>query len=579
MRKKLCRSSLIFFLGLSFFFMLWIGNVYAQPSIKVSTDKSVYTLGQDTMKFSVDLENSGEKETVDIHVVVLSPLNTFYEFPDWNTAFLPSYENVNLESGANRQMSKKLSVQVSGQEPPFLVPGEYQLLAATSEAGTYNFVGNIAVKSFTVNDPEPKSAALFIEPGTKIVGVTSPTYSGIQVNRNGKIYAEGTRNTPILMTGAKESGSSKWGGVYLDGFAPINKKTPAAGEADTGLFGGNKPDDSSGLLRYVVVAHGGSSFDPETQLNGIAFQGVGRGTVIDYIQVHQNKDDGVEFFGGTANAKHVYLTDNEDDSLDWTYGWQGKIQYVSVVKAPGGDQGIEADNLEADNSAQPRSEPYLANLTMQGDSGTGEGMRLRRGTGVHIYNLICNGFSEGQINIDSTGTFDYAPSSIMPTGLTIRNSIIHGSMLFDEEAGDPFLVSSWYNGQSNLTQDPKINGLNKLTSTSPASLKSGKSTAIINDPFFDQVDYVGAFDPNKSETWEKGWTIKSGETSASAGIWNDSLINTESPCPDTVGGLEVTDNGDGTCTVATGQMTEDGTFTNDKIWKLESGPIEVGTQN
>ena len=70
----------------------------------------------------------------------------------------------------------------------------------------------------------------------------------------------------------------------------------------------------SGVLRYVVVKYAGSLVDPENELNGIAFQGVGNGTVVDYVQVHNNSDDGIECFGGTVNLKHVILTGNGDDS-------------------------------------------------------------------------------------------------------------------------------------------------------------------------------------------------------------------------------------------------------------------------
>ena len=46
-----------------------------------------------------------------------------------------------------------------------------------------------------------------------------------------------------------------------------------------------------------MVKYAGANVDPENQLNGIAFQGVGDGTTVDYIEVYNNLDDGVEFFG------------------------------------------------------------------------------------------------------------------------------------------------------------------------------------------------------------------------------------------------------------------------------------------
>ena len=43
------------------------------------------------------------------------------------------------------------------------------------------------------------------------------------------------------------------------------------------------------------------------ELNGITFGGVGSGTTVDYVQVHNNADDCVEFFGGTVDVKHSYV--------------------------------------------------------------------------------------------------------------------------------------------------------------------------------------------------------------------------------------------------------------------------------
>ncbi len=54
------------------------------------------------------------------------------------------------------------------------------------------------------------------------------------------------------------------------------------------------------------------------ELNGIALQGVGRGTVVDNVQVNRNQDDGIEFFGGTVNVSNVFINGAEDDSIDWT---------------------------------------------------------------------------------------------------------------------------------------------------------------------------------------------------------------------------------------------------------------------
>ena len=83
-----------------------------------------------------------------------------------------------------------------------------------------------------------------------------------------------------------------------------------AGEGGTvvGNYGGNDPADNSGMLRYVRIAEGGLVAGPNNEINGLTLQGVGHGTSIEYIQVHGNLDDGIEWFGGTVNVRYAVLT-------------------------------------------------------------------------------------------------------------------------------------------------------------------------------------------------------------------------------------------------------------------------------
>ncbi len=147
----------------------------------------------------------------------------------------------------------------------------------------------------------------------------------------------------------------------------------------------------------VRVQYAGNRFRDTNELNGIAFQGVGAGTVVENIQVHANEDDGVEFFGGTVNARNIVLTDVRDDSLDWTEGWTGSIQNLLVVQdqdfnaIEAADNGIEADNLEGNTNDTPRSQPKIANATFIGRPDT-TGAVLRRGTGTNLTNVIFNNF-------------------------------------------------------------------------------------------------------------------------------------------------------------------------------------------
>ena len=128
-------------------------------------------------------------------------------------------------------------------------------------------------------------------------------------------------------------------------------------------------------------------------MNGIAFQGVGAGTTIENIQVVNGKDDGVEFFGGTANAKNVIVVDAQDDSLDWTFGWTGTIENVCLLQLNGpSERLIEGDNFEDNTDITPRSKPNIKNITARANPNRGsgalaaDGFRIRRGSDVIISN-------------------------------------------------------------------------------------------------------------------------------------------------------------------------------------------------
>ena len=304
---------------------------------------------------------------------------------------------------------------------------------------------------------------LGIESGTTIIGDDATDF--LVISRGSRIEANGTRHSPVTMTAVDDvtgdvadpvGTRGLWGGLVINGNAPINDCPEGArggtadctkeGEANSGLFGGDDPNDSSGTLRYVVVKFAGSNVDPENQLNGIAFQGVGDGTVVDHIQVYNNLDDGIEFFGGTVNASHVVLVGNADDSLDWTDGWAGSIQYLHIVQpeaAGSADNMIEADNREGDEQATPISEPHIANMTMMGHSGE-RAIRLRRGTGLHLYNSEVSG---------SASCLRVQGESANLLGTRIRFSGVKLDCATVNEGDDVAAVQSFLDGSTNVTED------------------------------------------------------------------------------------------------------------------------------
>lgn len=350
-------------------------------------------------------------------------------------------------------------------------------------------------------------STLTIEPGTKLVGQSGADY--LVINRGSKIFAEGTATNPIVMTSAQTTNRTRgmWGGLIINGNAPINKGCNGSicevqGEGSTGLYGGNNPDDSSGVLKYLRVEFAGYEITPDNELNGISFQGVGRGTLVDYVQVHMNADDGVEFFGGTVEVKHLVLTGNKDDSLDWTYGWQGKAQFVIVEQYDDqANNGIEADSSKV-LGALPRSNPELSNMTFIGTSSPsakgGQGMLLRVGTAARIYNSIFTGFKNGCLDIDDEETF-----SMLAMGeIVLENLIFDCAMNFDMETKDAVSIDSFFSaGFGNGIIDPMLDGYTPRTG-SPALVGEDLTPF---DLFFTPVDYIGAV-KDATDLWYEGWT-------------------------------------------------------------------------
>ncbi|MGJ8665056.1 MAG: multidrug transporter [Patiriisocius sp.] len=230
----------------------------------------------------------------------------------------------------------------------------------------------------------------------------------IAIAQGATINANGSANCPIVMTSnSPTQNAGDWGGLIVLGKAPIN--SVAGGNATStseigGLpYGGSDANDASGNIRYVRVEYSGGAASGSSENNGFSFYGVGAGTNIEYIQAYEGADDGVEFFGGTANANFVVVTNCQDDSVDWTEGFSGNLTDVYIKHGNIHDKGIEADGFNTDigNNSSPifYSKPTVTNVTIVGlGSGaptTPEAVRLRAGTQGVFTNFLIRGFDEG----------------------------------------------------------------------------------------------------------------------------------------------------------------------------------------
>ena len=286
----------------------------------------------------------------------------------------------------------------------------------TDEAGGDNKADQEAVETLTGTLSEDKTlaanqkymlsgqyivetgATLTIEEGVTIVAnADDDAVDFILIQQGAKIEAEGTASNPIVMT-ATRTEAGAWGGIHICGYAHTNVNG-GSGMSEIGgaNYGGNDDADNSGTLRYVRLEYTGYAFDEEHEANGISFYGVGNGTTVEYCQAYKGSDDGFEFFGGSVNIRNMVVVSCSDDSFDWTEGWNGYGQFLVAYQEAESTLGYNCDCLmECDNNgdnfgAEPVAHPTLANLTLIGNGSDSQGVRLRAGTEVSLYNALISG--------------------------------------------------------------------------------------------------------------------------------------------------------------------------------------------
>lgn len=295
------------------------------------------------------------------------------------------------------------------------------------------------------------NATLTIPAGTRIEG-TGGTSSYIAIGQNAKIFVNGTQTNPVVMTsGNTNPQPADWGGLTINGNAPINRAGSAMSEVGDLPYGGNNVNDNSGSIRFLRIEYSGANFTSEKEFNGLSFFGVGKGTTIEYVQVYQGSDDGFEWFGGTVDTKYLISSGNQDDQFDWTEGWSGNNSNWFGLEGFGmGNRGIEADGNGSNNAATPYSSPTITGLTLIGipESGEPQGMKLREGTQANISNVVLANWDTG-IDIQHDITLDWIPQNLFIDGVKFMN--VNTPSKGKNNAGESIDVSNAYRVDENAT--------------------------------------------------------------------------------------------------------------------------------
>lgn len=356
----------------------------------------------------------------------------------------------------------------------------------TLETGkNYTLNGGIHVKA---------GATLTIQPGVTITAKHDGTVDYILVEQGAKIDAQGTASQPIVMTSEKKEAGA-WGGLHICGYAHTNNGSGSS-EIGNAPYGGNNDADNSGTLKYIRLEYTGYAFDEEHEANGVSFYGVGNGTTVEYLQAYKGSDDGFEFFGGSVNVKYLVATSCSDDSFDWTEGWNGKAQFLVAYQEGETSLGYACDCLmECDNNgtnfaATPVAHPVIANATLIGNGGEAQGVRLRAGTEVELYNTIITGKGKA-LTVETNET-----ENALKNGTSKLEYVAIAGELSSKQG--IYTNADFVQATGNL-DNQTFTWNNKYVGT----LDGGKDLSA--DSFFTSTDYKGAV--KSGEDWTEGWTL------------------------------------------------------------------------
>jgi hypothetical protein len=393
---------------------------------------------------------------------------------------------------------------------------------------------------------------LTIEPGTVVKGKDGDgkNASGLVVARGGTLKASGTADAPIIFTAMDDDLSTTddlpanyrggWGGIIIMGRAPLNTTPNVLNVEGITLneirnqYGGTDPNDSSGTLRYVSIRYGGTILEEGNEINGLTLAGVGSGTTVEYVEVFNNQDDGFEFFGGTVDARYLVSAFTTDDSFDFDQGYRGRGQFwLAVQNSVYADHAAEHDGGEAKYGgvdATPYATPQIYNVTYVGSGLDGAGsaaITMRDNFAGSYFNSVFASFPGRAVHVEDVpgtdtgdsrarfeeGTLRLEGNVFYEIGGTLvagRGSQFGGLVVNDGPFGDA--LASYLEDNNTMASLSPVNTLSRdsygrISVLDPRGVGDALTTAGVDEPdaFFEDVDYVGAFDG--STNWALSWTF------------------------------------------------------------------------
>lgn len=293
---------------------------------------------------------------------------------------------------------------------------------------------------------------LTIEPGTivKAKDGQESNASALIVDQGAKLIANGTADKPIIFTSVndeikvgeknsslKASDAGQWGGVIVLGKAPISVAASSGKSYIEGIpaglsygeYGGTDAADNSGSLKYISIRYSGIAVAPNSEIQGLTLGGVGNGTTVENVEIFSNKDDGIEFFGGTVNVKNVIVYGQEDDGLDIDQAYSGTIDNALIIQTKESDSALEIDGPEGNATGAFTLKNITINMS---DFAGNKIVDFRDGaTGklenIYVYNInpdgdVVNVNDDKSIATLNAGNINFVKwELILPAGKTVAN--------------------------------------------------------------------------------------------------------------------------------------------------------------
>ncbi len=356
-------------------------------------------------------------------------------------------------------------------------------------------------------------ATLKIEPGTTVYMKTFDDLgesSGITIERDARIEAEGTKDAPIVFTSERvltgNAAAGDWGSFNLRGRSPVNGGID--GVILAGPYGGQEPEHDAGIMRYVRIEYTGKNGSDAFRL-----QGVGSGTTLEYIQLYRSTGEGFKISGGTCYMRYIVATAIYDDNMEWENGFRGKGQFWVFESDTERQSEISFYGKNFQN-LEPKSNPIFSNVTILGPGENAEfefndnmvpfnnrGMRMTNSTHGRMYNFIVTQFNDDGVRVEQA--FDRGDITGPDGNLVISHTFsfnnkdnydLDGKYYIydpDDPGSDP--ANAVYNNSQEVV--PGI-GIGDFV----GSRSEGAIDPTTLDPWFLEAPFIGAVE-NEANDW------------------------------------------------------------------------------